>query len=90
LGAPRAFYAPLLRAHPFPNVSYGEDYAIGLRLSREYAIGRIFEPIYVCRRWEGNSDAGLSIEVSNRYDTYKDRLRTLEILARQLMDRERA
>lgn len=90
LGAPRAFYAPLLREHPFPNVSYGEDYAIGLRLSREYAIGRIFEPIYVCRRWEGNSDAGLSIEVSNRYDTYKDRLRTLEILARQRRDRERA
>ena len=90
LGAPRAFYAPLLREHPFPNVSYGEDYAIGLRVSREYAIGRIFEPIYVCRRWEGNSDAGLSIDVSNRYDTYKDRLRTLEILARQQKDRERA
>ena len=90
LGAPRAFYTPLVRAHPFPNVSYGEDYAIGLRLSREYAIGRIFEPLYVCRRWEGNSDAGLSIDESNQYDTYKDRLRTLEILARQLGNRERA
>jgi len=89
VGAPRAFYAPLVRAHPFPNVSYGEDYAVALRLSRDYEIGRVFEPIYVCRRWEDNSDANLSIEASNRYDTYKDRLRTLEILARQQMNREK-
>lgn len=89
LGAPRAFYAPLLRNHPFPNVSYGEDYAVGLRLSRQYEIGRIFEPLYICRRWEGNSDAGLSLETYNRYDTYKDRLRTVEILARQRLNRER-
>jgi hypothetical protein len=89
IGAPRAFYTPLLRAHPFPNVSYGEDYAVGLRLSRDYEIGRVFEPIYVCRRWEDNSDANLSLEALNRYHTYKDRLRTLEILARQRMNREK-
>jgi len=87
LGAPRAFYAPLLKRHPFPNVSYGEDYAVGLRLSREYEIGRIYEPIYICRRWEGNSDANLSIETRNLHDTYKDRLRTLEIRARQRLTR---
>jgi len=87
LGAPRAFFAPLVRRHPFPNVSYGEDYAMGLRLSRYYQIGRIFEPVYVCRRWEGNSDAGLSRETANRHNLYKDRLRTLEILARQQMNR---
>lgn len=87
LGAPRAFYSPLLRRHPFPNVSYGEDYAMGLRLSRQYEIGRIFEPIYICRRWEGNSDATVSREASNRHDQYKDRLRTQEILARQRLNR---
>jgi hypothetical protein len=87
LGAPRAFFAPLLRRYPFPNVSYGEDYAVGLRLSRHYEIGRVFEPIYICRRWEGNSDSGLSLEASNRHDTYKDRLRTMEILARQKINR---
>jgi cellulose synthase/poly-beta-1,6-N-acetylglucosamine synthase-like glycosyltransferase len=89
IGAPRAFYTPLLRNHPFPNVSYGEDYAVGLRLSRHYEIGRILEPIYVCRRWEGNSDASLSTEAYNQHDTYKDRLRTLEILARQKLNREK-
>jgi hypothetical protein len=89
LGAPRAFYSPLLRKHPFPNVSYGEDYAVGLRLSRQYEIGRIFEPIYICRRWEGNSDAGLTIEEQNQFDIYKDRLRTLEILARQKLNSEK-
>ncbi len=89
MGAPRAFYTPLLRKHPFPNVSYGEDYAVALRLSRHYEIGRIFDPIYTCRRWEGNSDAGLSVEFRNRYDAYKDRLRTLEILARQKLNREK-
>ncbi|NIQ39113.1 MAG: glycosyltransferase [Proteobacteria bacterium] len=90
LGAPRAFFTPLLRKHPFPNVSYGEDYAVGLRLSRHYEIGRIFEPIYTCRRWEGNSEAGLSTLDRNRHDIYKDRLRTLEILARQRLNTEKA
>lgn len=90
LGAPRAFFTPLLQKHPFPNVSYGEDYAVGLRLSRHYEIGRIFEPIYTCRRWEGNSEAGLSTLDRNRHDVYKDRLRTLEILARQRLNTEKA
>lgn len=83
LGAPRAFVTELLRQHPLPNVSYGEDYFIGLRLSREYEVGRIYEPLYLCRRWEGNTDANLPIATKNAHDTYKDRLRTLEILARQ-------
>ena len=83
LGAPRAFYTPLLRELKIPNVSYGEDYALGLMISRDYQIGRIYEPIYLCRRWEGNSDAALSIEKQNLFNTYKDRLRTFEILARQ-------
>jgi len=85
LGAPRVFDTAILRANPLPNVSYGEDYAIGLRLSRQYEIGRIFEPVYLCRRWEGNTDANLAPASKNRNDTYKDRLRTLEILARQRM-----
>jgi len=88
LGAPRVFDTAVLRAHPLPNGSYGEDYAVGLRLSRTYEIGRIFEPIYLCRRWEGNSDADLSLAARNVNDTYKDRLRTLEILARQRMTAE--
>ncbi len=83
LGAPRAFRTFLLRQEPIPNVSYGEDYAIALRLSREYQIGRIYEPIYLCRRWEGNTDAALSVEKVNRNDLYKDRIRTIELLARQ-------
>jgi len=83
LGAPRAFDTTLLRRFRFPNVSYGEDYAVGLRLSRQYEIGRLFEPLYLCRRWEGNTDANLSITTLNRYDAYKDTLRTHEILARQ-------
>ena len=83
LGAPRAFYVPLLRQFGLPNTSYGEDYAIALRISREYEIGRIYEPLYFARRWEGNSDAQLDLTTANRYDTYKDRLRTLEIMARQ-------
>ena len=66
----------------FPNVSYGEDYAMGLRISREYAIGRIFEPIYFCRRWHGNSDANLSIEEVNANNSYKDFLRSVELIAR--------
>ena len=87
LGAPRAYRTDLCRRHPFPNVSYGEDYAMGLRLSREYRIGRIFEPLYLCRRWEGNSDAALPIDKSLRNDSYKDSLRTVEILSRQRLNR---
>ena len=83
LGAPRAFYTPLLREVKIPNVSYGEDYALGLMISRDYQIGRIYEPIYLCRRWEGNSDAALDILKQNANNLYKDRIRTLEILARQ-------
>lgn len=82
LGAPRAFYTPLLRELRLPNTSYGEDYAIALRISREYKIGRIYDVVYHCRRWEGNSDAALDIEKSNRFNTYKDRIRTWELLAR--------
>ena len=88
LGAPRAFYVPLLRQIGFPNVSYGEDYSVALRISREYEIARIFEPIYYARRWEGNSDAALPIATANRYDAYKDHLRTVEILARQRMNEQ--
>ncbi|MEW6651915.1 MAG: glycosyltransferase family 2 protein [Bacteroidota bacterium] len=82
LGAPRAFYTPILRELKIPNVSYGEDYAAGLMLSRDYQIGRIYEPIYMCRRWEGNSDAALDIDKQNIYNEYKDRIRTIEVLAR--------
>ncbi len=86
LGAPRAFDTPLLRRVGFPNCGYGEDYAVALRLSREYRIGRIYDSLYLCRRWEGNTDAALSVEQMNRHDRYKDRLRTLEILARRKMN----
>ena len=82
LGAPRAFYTPILRNIKLPNTSYGEDYAIGLRISREYKIGRIYDVIYLCRRWEGNSDAALSTEKVNRNNFYKDRIRTWEIKGR--------
>ncbi len=82
LGAPRAFYTPILREVKIPNTSYGEDYAVGLAISRKYKIARIYEPIYFCRRWEGNSDAALSIEKINRNNFYKDKIRTVEILAR--------
>ena len=82
-GAPRAFYTPVIRKLKFPNVSYGEDYAVALAISREYQVGRIYEPIYLCRRWEGNSDADLDVTRQNLYDSYKDKLRTLEIMARQ-------
>lgn len=88
LGAPRAFSVPLLRQIGFPNTSYGEDYAVALRISREYEIGRIYEPIYYARRWEGNSDAALPITTANRYDAYKDHLRTVEILARKRLNRQ--
>jgi hypothetical protein len=84
LGAPRAFNTALLREiGGMPNVSYGEDYAIALRLSHHYQIGRIYEPMYLCRRWDGNTDAALSVERTNRNDQFKDKLRTIEILSRQ-------
>jgi hypothetical protein len=82
LGAPRAFNTSVLRRIGFPNVGYGEDYAVALRISRDYEIGRIYESLYLCRRWEGNSDSALPLEVANRYDLYKDWLRTIEIQAR--------
>ena len=85
LGAPRAFFTPLLRQIQFPNTSYGEDYALGLIFSRYYRIGRIYTELYLCRRWGGNSDAALSIDKVNANNLYKDRLRTLEIAARQQM-----
>lgn len=88
LGAPRAFYTSVLREIKVPNVSYGEDYAIGLEISRKYQIGRIYESLYICRRWEGNSDAALSIEKQNTHNVYKDRIRTLEIMARQLLNKK--
>lgn len=87
LGAPRAFYTPIIREYKIPNVSYGEDYAVGLMISRDYQIGRIYEPIYLCRRWKGNSDAALDIEKQNYYNEYKDRIRTIEVLARQRKNR---
>ena len=85
LGAPRAFFTPLLRQVGFPNTSYGEDYALGLIFSRHYRIGRIFSELYLCRRWGGNSDAALSIDKVNANNLYKDQLRSLEIMARQQM-----
>jgi hypothetical protein len=90
LGAPRAFNTALLRQVLLPNTSYGEDYAVAIQLSRHYQIGRVFEPLYLCRRWEGNTDAALSIEKSNRNDVYKDKIRTIEMLARQQMNRQGA
>src|SRR5207302_6186018 len=83
LGAPRAFDVAVLRRFGLPNVSYGEDYAIALRLSREFEIGRIYDSLYQCRRWGGSTESALPLQTMNRYDVYKDRLRTLEILARQ-------
>lgn len=82
LGAPRAFYTPVLRCLNLPNTSYGEDYAIGLRISRTWRIGRIYEVLYLCRRWEDNSDAALDTVKMNGYNTYKDRIRTWELQAR--------
>ena len=85
LGAPRAFFTPLVRQIQFPNTSYGEDYALGLAFSRRYRIGRIYDELYLCRRWGGNSDAALSVERVNANHLYKDRLRTMELKARQQM-----
>jgi len=87
LGAPRAFYTPIIREVKFPNVSYGEDYAVALAISRQYKTGRIYEPVYLCRRWEGNTDAALSIEKLNSNNFYKDSLRTKEIELRQKLNR---
>ena len=89
LGAPRAFFTPLVRQHQFPNTSYGEDYAMGLAFSRRFRIGRIYDELYLCRRWGGNSDAVLSIDKVNANNHYKDQLRTVEILARQKQNRDR-
>lgn len=82
LGAPRAFWTPLLRTINLPNTSYGEDYALGLRISRDYRIGRIYDVLYCCRRWDGNSDAALEVEKVNANNLYKDRIRTWELEAR--------
>ena len=83
LGAPRAFYTPILREIKVPNTSYGEDYALGLNISRRYQIGRIYDVLYMCRRWEDNSDASLDIVKMNAHNTYKDRIRTWELQARK-------
>lgn len=83
IGAPRAFATELLRAHPFPDVSYGEDYAVALRISRDYRVGRVYEPLYLCRRWEENTDAQIPVEQANRFACYKDTLRTQEIEERR-------
>ena len=88
LGAPRAFFTPVLRAIPMPNVNYGEDYALGLAISRHYLIGRIYDPLYCCRRWDDNSDGDLSIEKENKNNTYKDRIRTWELQARIAMNKK--
>ncbi len=86
LGAPRAFHSGLMREIGFPNVSYGEDYAAALRICREYRIGRVYESLYLCRRWPGNTDAALTVEAANRNDAFKDEVRTAEIRARQEMN----
>lgn len=88
LGAPRAFYTPVIRSITVPNVSYGEDYAVGLTISRSYQIGRIYQPLYLCRRWEENSDAALDVSKTNTYNLYKDKIRTIELLARKRMMEE--
>jgi hypothetical protein len=88
LGAPRAFYTPVLREIRLPDTSYGEDYAVGLAISRSWKIGRIYEAVYLCRRWEDNSDASLDVQKTNAHDTYKDRLRTIELKARIRMNKE--
>jgi hypothetical protein len=89
LGAPRAFNTEILRSvGGLPNTSYGEDYAVALRISRSYQVGRIFEPLYLCRRWEGNTDAALPIETINRNDHYKDSIRKIEMIARQQLNKQ--
>ena len=88
LGAPRAFYTPVLRQINLPNTSYGEDYALGLRISRTWQIGRIYDVLYLCRRWEDNSDAALDVVKMNGHNTYKDRIRTWELQARIALNRK--
>ncbi|MFO7922187.1 MAG: glycosyltransferase [Bacteroidales bacterium] len=88
LGAPRAFFTPVLRDIRLPNVSYGEDYALGLAVSRHYRIGRIYDPLYLCRRWDDNTDASLDINRMNSHNTYKDRIRTIELKARIALNRD--
>ncbi len=87
MGAPRAFDVSVIRRIGFPNVSYGEDYAVALRITREYEVGRIYDSLYLCRRWKNNTDAGLSVEKQNINDFYKDKLRTGEIEARKLINK---
>ena len=86
LGAPRAFYTPVLRSMAFPNTSYGEDYAVALRISRNYKIGRIYDELYLCRRWGGNSDSNLSVELLNKNNAYKDQIRSIELSARMSLN----
>lgn len=88
LGAPRAFYTPMLREIKVPNTSYGEDYALGLNFSREYQLGRIYDVLYLCRRWEGNSDAALDVAKLNANNLYKDKIRTIEIMARKQLNQQ--
>ena len=88
LGAPRAFYTPVIRSIRVPNVSYGEDYALGLAISRHYRIGRIYDPLYLCRRWEQNSDAALDVYKMNAHNHYKDKIRTIELLSRKQLLKE--
>ena len=89
LGAPRAFYTPILRTVKLPCVNYGEDYALGLNMSRNYQIGRVYTSVYLCRRWDDNSDAALDVEKMNRNNTYKDRIRTWELKARIAMNKNK-
>ena len=88
LGAPRAFYTPVLRETKIPNTSYGEDYAVGLAISRNYRIGRLYQPLYLCRRWDDNSDASLDVIKTNAHNRYKDSIRTIELLARITANRK--
>ena len=88
LGAPRAFYTPVLREVMLPNTSYGEDYALGLNISRTYQIGRVYEPVYLCRRWDDNSDANVDVVKMNNNNLYKDRMRTWELMARIAMNKK--
>ena len=89
LGAPRAFYTPVLREIKIPNTSYGEDYAVGLAISRNYRIGRLYQPLYLCRRWDDNSDASLDVNKMNMHNRYKDCIRTIELLARKNKNRQK-
>ena len=88
LGAPRAFYTPVLRDVKIPNTSYGEDYALGLNISRHFQIGRVYTPVYMCRRWDDNSDASLDVVKMNNNNLYKDRIRTWELQARVAMNKK--